>query len=61
MSLYRHVEDKDDLIAAVAEQVMGGIAVPDGPPDDRQGRVVGYLRALRDAAIAHPAPFTHLG
>jgi len=55
MSLYRHVEDKDDLIAAVAEQVMGGIAVPDGPPDDWQGRVVGYLRALRDAAIAHPA------
>jgi AcrR family transcriptional regulator len=49
MSLYRHVEDKDDLIAAVAEQVMGGIAVPDGPPDDWQGRVVGYLRVLRDA------------
>jgi TetR/AcrR family transcriptional regulator, tetracycline repressor protein len=55
MSLYRHVDNKDDLIAAVAEQVMGGITVPDGPPDDWQGRVVGYLRALRDAAIAHPA------
>ena len=55
MSLYRHVSDKDDLIAAVAEQVMGGIDVPDGPADDWQGRVVGYLRALRDAAIAHPA------
>lgn len=55
MSLYRHVADKDDLIDAVAQRVMGGIAVPDGPPDDWQGRVVGYLRALRDAAIAHPA------
>jgi TetR/AcrR family tetracycline transcriptional repressor len=55
MSLYRHVKDKDDLIAAVAEQVMAGIDVPDGPADDWQGRVVGYLRALRDAAIAHPA------
>jgi AcrR family transcriptional regulator len=55
MSLYRHVEDKDDLIAAVGERVMHGIEVPDGAPDDWQGRVVGYLRALRDAAIAHPA------
>ncbi len=55
MSLYRHVSDKDDLIAAVAEHVMGGIEVPDGPADDWRGRVVGYLRALRDAAIAHPA------
>lgn len=55
MSLYRHVADKDDLINAVAQRVMGGIAVPDGPLDDWQGRVVGYLRALRDAAIAHPA------
>lgn len=55
MSLYRHVKDKDELIEAVAEHVMKGIQVPDGPDDDWQGRVVGYLRALRDAAIAHPA------
>jgi AcrR family transcriptional regulator len=55
MSLYRHVADKDDLVDAVAEQVLGGVAVPDGDPDDWEGRVVGYLRALRDAAIAHPA------
>ena len=54
MSLYRHVEDKDDLIEAVAERVMCGIQVPGGAPDDWEGRVVGYLRALRDAAIAHP-------
>ena len=55
MSLYRHVADKDDLINAVAERVLSGVAVPDGDPDDWEGRVVGYLRALRDAAIAHPA------
>jgi TetR/AcrR family tetracycline transcriptional repressor len=55
MSLYRHVADKDDLINAVAEQVLSGAAVPDGDPHDWEGRVVGYLRALRDAAIAHPA------
>jgi AcrR family transcriptional regulator len=55
MSLYRHVADKDDLINAVAESVLAGVTVPEGDPDDWEGRVVGYLRALREAAIAHPA------
>src|SRR5262245_18592706 len=55
MSLYRHVSDKSDLIDAVAERVMGQIEVPDGADDDWEGRVVGYLRALREAATAHPA------
>jgi AcrR family transcriptional regulator len=55
MSLYRHIDDKDDLINAVAEQVLSGVRVPDGAPDDWQGRVVGYLRALREQALAHPA------
>ena len=55
MSLYRHVGDKGDLIDAVAERVMGQIGVPDGAADDWEGRVVGYLRALRDMATAHPA------
>jgi AcrR family transcriptional regulator len=54
-SLYRHVDDKDDLINAVAERVLGDVQVPDGKDDDWEGRVVGYLRALRDAALAHPA------
>jgi TetR/AcrR family tetracycline transcriptional repressor len=55
MSLYRHVADKGDLIDAVAERVMGQIGVPDGAADDWEGRVVGYLRALRETATAHPA------
>ena len=55
MSLYRHVEDKDDLLDAVAERVLSGVEVPGGAPDDWERRVVGYLRALRDAALAHPA------
>lgn len=56
MSLYRHVDDKNDLINAVAERVLGDVQVPDGSDaDDWEGRVVGYLRALRDAALAHPA------
>ena len=55
MSLYRHVQDKDDLIEAIAERVMRDVQVPEGPLDDWEGRVVGYLGALRGAAIAHPA------
>jgi TetR/AcrR family transcriptional regulator, tetracycline repressor protein len=55
MSLYRHVDDKNDLINAVGERVLGDVQVPDGKDDDWEGRVVGYLRALRDAALAHPA------
>ena len=55
MSLYRHVADKNDLVNAVAERVLGDVRVPDGQADDWEGRVVGYLRALRDAAVAHPA------
>lgn len=55
MSLYRHVSDKDDLVDAVAARVLSGVAVPEGDPDDWKGRVVGYLRALRAATLAHPA------
>jgi AcrR family transcriptional regulator len=55
MSLYRHVADKDDLVNAVAEHVLSDVAVPAGDPDDWEGRVIGYLRALREAARAHPA------
>jgi AcrR family transcriptional regulator len=54
MSLYRHIDDKDDLVNAVAEQVLSGVRVPDGAPDDWQSRVVGYLRALREQALVHP-------
>ena len=55
MSLYRHVADKDDLIDAVAVRVLSGVAVPNGDADDWKGRVVGYLRGLRAATLAHPA------
>src|SRR4051812_16931015 len=55
MSLYRHVDDKDDLVDAVAIRVIGGVRVPDGGPDDWEARVIGYLRDLRAAAVAHLA------
>jgi AcrR family transcriptional regulator len=55
MSLYRHVNDKDDLFDAVAAHVLSSVRVPDGAPNDWEGRVVGYLRSLRAQALAHPA------
>lgn len=55
MSLYRHIDDKDDLLDAVAQQLISGLQVPDGAPDDWEGRVVGYLRSLRAQALRHPA------
>jgi TetR/AcrR family tetracycline transcriptional repressor len=60
MSLYRHVDDKNDLVDAVAVQVLSGVRVPDGDPNDWEGRVVGYLRSLRAQALAHPALSTIL-
>src|SRR5207237_1240977 len=53
MSLYRHIEGKDDLLDAVAAHVVSGVAVAAGAPDDWEGRVVGYLRSLRDQALRH--------
>jgi len=55
MSLYRHIADKDDLVNAVAARVLSGVGVPEGDPDDWRGRVVGYLRVLREQTLAHPA------
>jgi TetR/AcrR family transcriptional regulator, tetracycline repressor protein len=55
MSLYRHVEGKDGLLDAVAADVVSDVSVPGGAPDDWEGRVVGYLRALRTQALRHPA------
>jgi TetR/AcrR family transcriptional regulator, tetracycline repressor protein len=55
MSLYRHVEGKDDLLDAVAARILHGVAVPSGPHDDWERRVVGYVRRLRQEAFAHPA------
>ncbi len=55
MSLYRHVDDKDDLINGMAAAVFGAVTVPPGAPDDWEGRVVGFLRSFRSEALRHPA------
>jgi AcrR family transcriptional regulator len=54
MSLYNHVRDKDDLLNAVIERVMGGFVFPDRGDDDwvAYGRRLAY--AWRDVLRTHP-------
>jgi TetR/AcrR family tetracycline transcriptional repressor len=53
-SLYNHVDGKDGLLDAVAEQLLGGLVLPAPTGDPRRD-----LRAIADAfrarALAHPA------
>lgn len=52
-SLYNHVEGKDGLLDAVAEHLLGSIAIPAATGDVRADiRAIAY--AFRDRAIAHP-------
>jgi len=53
MSLYRHVPNKDDLLAGVVERVLSEIEVEDNPADWRAGmRVAG--RSFWKVLQAHP-------
>ena len=52
-SLYNHVEGKDGLLDAVAERLLGAIALPDPTGDTRADlRAISY--AFRARALAHP-------
>ncbi|MEU5265244.1 TetR family transcriptional regulator [Amycolatopsis sp. NPDC021455] len=52
-SLYNHVEGKDDLLDAVAEHLLGAIALPGRTGDLRADlRAIAY--AFRERALAHP-------
>lgn len=53
MSLYNHVRDKDDLLDAIAEAVLSGIAIPslDLAWDDA---LLALAHELRRAVLAHP-------
>lgn len=56
-SLYNHVEGKDGLLDAVAEHILGTIAIPDRTGDPRNDlRAIAH--AFRAAALAHPEAAT---
>jgi AcrR family transcriptional regulator len=56
MSLYRHVESKDELLNRIAEQLMSKIE-PRGVSSDWATAVRGYASSVRGVARAHPRTF----
>lgn len=56
MALYRHVADKDDLLDALVERLLGEVDVP--PPDLPWPERLAHLgRSMRAVARRHPAVF----
>jgi len=56
-SLYNHVEGKDGLLDAVAENILGGMDIP--PPTGETGNDLRAIaRAFRAAALRHPQAAT---
>jgi AcrR family transcriptional regulator len=53
MSLYRHVEDKDDLVLRMLDAVMGDVRLPDAPPAEWRPRVEIAARLLWEAGRQH--------
>ncbi|MET9225401.1 TetR family transcriptional regulator [Lentzea sp. NPDC003310] len=52
-SLYNHVDGKDGLLDAVAEQLLGGLALPE-PSGDARHDLHAIAHAFRTGANAHP-------
>ena len=54
MSLYRHIPNKDALLDAVAERIMGDLTIPDLTTGDPFGNVMAVVRAFRSKLLEHP-------
>ncbi|MGY0541518.1 TetR/AcrR family transcriptional regulator [Nocardioides sp. YJ-D4] len=52
-SLYNHIADKDDLLDAVAEHLLGSMRLPIATGDLRVD-LLAIAQAFRDRALAHP-------
>ena len=52
-SLYNHVEGKDGLLDAVAEQFLGGLKIPE-PTGDVREDLNAIAHTFRDRALLHP-------
>lgn len=55
MALYRHVQDKSDLLSAMGDAVLAEITVSPGLERDWAERLRAYLRAVYAALDNHPA------
>jgi AcrR family transcriptional regulator len=54
MAIYRHAEDKNDLLDAVVEHVVGTLVVRREPDSDWEGALRRTAHAFRRVALAHP-------
>jgi AcrR family transcriptional regulator len=59
MALYHHVRDKDDLLDAVIERLLGELPLPD-PSLPWQARLGALAASLRETANRHPDAFPML-
>src|SRR3954464_5691671 len=51
MAIYTHFRDKDELLAALLDHVVGLLEVPTG---DREQTLRGFAQAARRTLLAHP-------
>lgn len=54
MSLYWHVENKDDLLDGVIQKVLADIAVPADEPEGWRDRMVAFAGRFRALLLEHP-------
>jgi len=54
MSLYRHIANKEALLDAIAERVVGDLTIPDLTTGDPFGSAMGVVRAFRSKLLEHP-------
>jgi AcrR family transcriptional regulator len=55
MTLYGHIDNKADLVDALAERVLAGIEPIDTSSQDWQGSLAGWMRHPRQGLLRHPA------
>ena len=55
MTIYGYVEDKDDLLSAISQRGLRDLRLSEPVPDDVEGILVHWGRALRRLLIDHPS------
>jgi TetR/AcrR family transcriptional regulator, tetracycline repressor protein len=54
MTLYRHVRDKEELLGALADRVLGQLQLPEPGTLSWQQELVAVFRSVHDLLLAHP-------
>jgi AcrR family transcriptional regulator len=55
MTIYRHFRSKDDVLEAIVDRALGGVAEPAPTGEDWLTRLREVVRRFRAALLAHPA------